>query len=96
MEILRGIAKFNGRFKIFEKELKEEEYQNIINYLKIHYKELRDEKDSNILSNKMPQNLILNKNENINIKLPTESHTSINVLPSSRILESILIISLYL
>ena len=96
LEILRGIAKFNGRFKIFEKELKEEEYQNIINYLKIHYKELRDEKDSNILSNKMPQNLILNKNENINIKLPTESHTSINVLPSSRILESILIISLYL
>ena len=56
--------------KIFEKELKEEEYQNIINYLKIHYKELRDEKDSNILSNKMPQNLILNKNKNINIKLP--------------------------
>ena len=96
LEILRGIAKFNGRLKIFEKELKEEEYQNIINYLKIHYKELRDEKDSNILSNKMPQNLILNKNENINIKLPTESHTSINVLPSSRILESILIISLYL
>ena len=27
----------------------------------------------------MPQNLILNKNENINIKLPTESHSSINV-----------------
>ena len=45
--------------KIFEKELKEEEYQNIINYLKIHYKELRDEKDSNILSNKIPQILIL-------------------------------------
>jgi hypothetical protein len=73
LEILREIAKFNGRLKIFEKELKEEEYQNIINYLKIHYTELRDEKDSNILSNKMPQNLILNKNENINIKLPTES-----------------------
>ena len=35
LEILRGIAKFNGRLKIFEKELKE--YQNIINYLKIHY-----------------------------------------------------------
>ena len=79
LEILRGIAKFNGRLEIFEKEIKEEEYQNIINYLKIHYKELRDEKDSNILSNKMPQNLILNKNENINIKLPTESHSSINV-----------------
>lgn len=65
--------------KIFEKELKEEEYQNIINYLKIHYKGVSDEKDSNILSNKMPQNLILNKNENINIKLPTECFTLINV-----------------
>ena len=73
LDILRSIAKFNGRLEIFEKELKEQEFQEIINYLKIHNKELKNENESNIVSNKVNQKLTINFNENYNIQLPTES-----------------------
>jgi hypothetical protein len=78
LDILRSIAKFNGRLEIFDKELKEQEFQEIINYLKIHNKELKDENESKIVSNKVNQKLTINFNENYNIQLPTESP---NVVP---------------
>ena len=78
IDILRSIAKFNGRLEIFDKELKEQEFQEIINYLKIHNKELKDENESKIVSNKVNQKLTINFNENYNIQLPTESP---NIVP---------------